>query len=638
VNDDGARAHGDGPIRFPAISGCYGSFSALGLPPATMASVPERSELDDADTWDLESIYENDEAWEAAFEDAQDAVADLDEYDESDVTDAGALLDLLELRDETMRTVSQVATYARLRSDEDTRDQEYQAMSGRSQTLLADARSAASFLEPAIQQWDRDDLDELLAEEPDLESYEFYLEDVLRMKPHTRSSEVEELLADLSEVTGAPGDIYQLLANADMEFPTVEDPEGEAVEISQSNFTNLLKRPEREFRQTVHEAYYDEWETVRNTVGASLENSVTADVRLAQARNYDTSREAALDDSNVPVAVYDALVETVEDNLDVLHRHAELKQEALGVDELRMWDLYAPMTGEEEPDVPWEDATEYVIEALEPLGTDYRDRVATGLEGGWVDVYENRGKRAGAYSAGTYDTQPFVLLNYQDDVSSMFTLAHELGHSMHSELTNEHQPYVYSDYDIFVAEVASTVNETLLTRHLLDTVEDEAFRKRVLEEYLERFRSTLFRQTMFAHFEQETHRLVEDGESLTPDRLDEIYRDLKADYYEPAAIDDRIAREWMRIPHFYRAFYVYQYATGISAAVAIARDIVADHDPAAEAPGDATERYLDFLSRGGRGYPPELLDVVGVDVESGEAVEAAIAEYDDRLDDVAETL
>jgi oligoendopeptidase F len=296
------------------------------------------------------------------------------------------------------------------------------------------------------------------------------------------------------------------------------------------------------------------------------------------------------------------------------------------------------MTGEEEPEIPWADATEYVLAALEPLGSDYRDRVAAGLEGGWVDVYENKGKRAGAYSAGTYDTQPFVLMNYQDDVSSMFTLAHELGHSMHSELTNEAQPYVYSDYDIFVAEVASTVNETLLTRHLLDTVEDESFRKRVLEEYLERFRSTLFRQTMFAHFEQEIHSLVEDGESLTPDRLDDVYRDLKADYYEPAAIDDRIAREWMRIPHFYRAFYVYQYATGISAAVAIARDIAADFDPAAGEPGDATERYLEFLSRGGRGYPPELLDVVGVDVESGEAVEAAIAEYDDRLDDVAETL
>ena len=603
-----------------------------------MASVPERSELDDADTWNLESIYASDEDWEAAFEDAQAAVAELDEYDETDVTDATALLDLLELRDDTMRTVSQVVTYARLRSDEDTRDQDYQAMKGRAQTLSAEARSAASFLEPAIQQWDRDDLEGLIADEPGLEPYEFHLEDVLRMKPHTRSPEVEELLADLSEVTGAPGDIYQLLANADMEFPTVEDPDGKPVEISQANLTNLLKRPDREFRQTVHESFYEEWGTVRNTVGSSYESSVTADVRLAEARNYDTAREAALDDSNVPVSVYDALVETVEDNLDVLHRHAELKREALGVDDLQMWDLYAPITGEEEPEVTWEEATEHVLEAIEPLGEEYRDRVERGLEGGWVDVYENKGKRSGAYSAGTYDTQPFVLMNYQDDVASMFTLAHELGHSMHSELTNDAQPYVYSDYDIFVAEVASTVNETLLTRHLLDTVEDEEFRARVLEEYLERFRSTLFRQTMFAHFEQETHSLVEDGESLTPDRLDDIYRDLKADYYEPAVIDDHIAREWMRIPHFYWAFYVYQYATGISSAVAIAREIAADFDAETGTPGDATEDYLAFLSQGGRGYPPELLEIVGVDVESGEAVEAAIAEYDERLDDVAETL
>ncbi|GAB3685130.1 oligoendopeptidase F [Salinarchaeum chitinilyticum] len=603
-----------------------------------MASVPERSELDDADTWNLESIYATDEDWETAFEAAQDAVATLDEHDESDVTDATALLELLELRDETMRTVSQVVTYARLRSDEDTRDQEYQAMKGRAQTLSAEARSAASFLEPAIQQWDRDELQDLLEAEPGLDAYEFHLEDVLRMKPHTRSPEVEELLADLSEVTGSPGDIYQLLANADMSFPTVEDADGEPVEISQANLTNLLKRPGREFRQSVHQEFYDEWETVRNTVGASYESSVTADVRLAEARNYDTAREAALDGSNVPVSVYDALVDAVEDNLDVLHRHAELKREALGVDELQMWDLYAPMTGEEEPEISWDEATEHVLAAVEPLGTDYRDRVEAGLDGGWVDVYENEGKRSGAYSAGTYDTQPFVLMNYQDDVSSMFTLAHELGHSMHSELTNDAQPYVYSDYDIFVAEVASTVNETLLTRHLLDTVEDEAFRQRVLEEYLERFRSTLFRQTMFAHFEQETHRLVEDGESLTPDRLDEIYRGLKADYYEPAVVDDRIAREWMRIPHFYWAFYVYQYATGISAAVSIARDVVADFDDATGTPGDATDRYLEFLSRGGRGYPPELLAEVGVDVESGEAVEAAIAEYDERLDDVEKIL
>jgi len=607
-----------------------------------MTTVPERSELEEAHTWDLDRIYASDEAWQEAFEAAQSSVAQLDELSVEDVEDAADLLEALERRDETMRTVERVVTYARLRSDEDTRDQEYQAMRGRAKTLAAEARSAASFLEPAIQQWDRSDLEELVAAEPDLDPYEFHLEDVLRMKPHTRSPEVEELLADLSEVTGAPGDIYQLLSNADMTFPTVEDADGEAVEVSQSNFTNLLKRPDRGFRQDVHEAFYDEWETVRNAVGAAYENSVTADVRLAEARNYETAREAALDGSNVPVTVYDALVETVEDNLDVLHRHAELKREALGVDELQMWDLYAPMTGEDEPEIAWEDATDHVLAALAPLGEAYQQRVREGLAGGWVDVYENKGKRSGAYSAGTYDTQPYVLMNFQDDVSSTFTLAHELGHSMHSELTNESQPYVYSDYDIFVAEVASTVNETLLTRYLLETVEDDALRERVLEEYLERFRSTLFRQTMFAHFEHDTHRLVEDGESLTPDRLDDRYRELKSDYYEPAVLDDRIAREWMRIPHFYWAFYVYQYATGISAAVSIARDVLADCEEPwtgeAGEPGPAAENYLAFLSRGGRGYPPELLDDVGVDVESGDAVDAAIAEYDERLDDVAELL
>jgi oligoendopeptidase F len=292
-----------------------------------------------------------------------------------------------------------------------------------------------------------------------------------------------------------------------------------------------------------------------------------------------------------------------------------------------MWDLYMPMTDSESPTVEYEEARDHIVEALGALGEDYQSRVADGFESRWVDVYENRGKQSGAYSGGTYDTQPFILMNYQDDVSSMYTLAHELGHSLHSQYTSENQPYVYSGYEIFVAEVASTVNEALLTHHLLETVEDPQFRRHVLNEYLERFRSTLYRQTMFAEFEHRAHEMVEEGGALTPDTLDELYGDLKAEYYAPAAVDDRIAREWMRIPHFYRAYYVYQYSTGISAAVALANDIVQEGEPAAK-------RYREFLERGSREYPLELLDHAGVDMRSPDPIESALSTYDDHLDEM----
>ncbi|WP_254521398.1 oligoendopeptidase F [Natrinema caseinilyticum] len=591
-----------------------------------MSSVPDRSEVDDEYTWNLESIYATDDDWESAYESVAERVDELEAYEGQVIDDAETLLAVLELRDEIMREVSTVVAYARMRRDEDTTDQHYQGLTARAQSLAAEAQSSASFIDPEIQELDREEFDSMVDAKPALETYDHYVDDVLRMKPHTRSAEVEALLADLSEVTGATGEVYNMLSNADMEFPTAEDSEGEAVEITQSNFTNLLKRPDRDFRERVYEAYFDEWESVRNTVASAYKNSVKADVKTARARNYDTAREAALDGPNVPVEVYDTLVDTVHDNLGKLHRHATLKQRALDVDELRMWDLYMPLTGDEGPDLEYEQATEYVVDALAPLGDEYQSRVADGLDSQWVDVFENVGKQSGAYSGGTYDTQPFILLNYQHDIASMYTLAHELGHSMHSELTKEEQPFIYSSYEIFVAEVASTVNEALLTNHLLETVDDPEFRKHVLNEFLERVRSTLYRQTLFAEFEHETHRLEEDGEPLTADRLDDVYRGLKEEYYEPAVVDDRISREWMRIPHFYRAFYVYQYATGISAALAIVDDVLERGRPAAD-------DYLDFLQRGSREYPLELLRIAGVDMSSSEPIDRALETYGDRLDE-----
>jgi len=583
-----------------------------------MSSVPERGEIDEEYKWDLGDLYADVDAWEADVERVRSLVEDVSAYEGRTAESAATLREALETREELLRTVADVYSFASMRADEDTRDQDAQALQTRARSLYSEARSAVSFIEPELQSVDRATVDAMIEEGLALEEYDHYFDDVLRMKPHTRSAEVEALIADLSEVIGAD-EAYDMLTNADMEFPAAEDPDGEERRITLSNFTTLQKEPDRAFRRAVYEAFYDEWETVRNSVAATLRSSVKADVKLAEARNYDSAREAALDDPNVPVVVYDNLVGTVRENLDALNEHVALKRDALGVDELRMWDLYAPLV-EDDPEVEYERAREHVIEAVAPLGEAYQSRLAEGVESRWVDVYENAGKQSGAYSGGTYDSQPYILMNYQDDIASMYTLAHELGHSMHSELASEHQPHVYADYEIFVAEVASTVNETLLTHHLLETIDDDRFRRQVLDEYLERIRSTLFRQTMFAEFEQETHRVAAEGGALTPDRFDELYGDLKRSYYETAAVDDRIDREWMRIPHFYRGFYVFQYATGISAAVALADRIRERGEPAAE-------DYLAFLRRGSREYPLELLRGAGVDMADPEPVEAAIDAY-----------
>ncbi|USZ67175.1 oligoendopeptidase F [Halorussus salilacus] len=594
-----------------------------------MSSVPERSDVDPEYKWDLESIYETDDDWEAAYDEVEQRLDELTAYEGRLTEDGETLLSALELRDDIMREAKKIISYARMRSDEDTANQHYQALKSRSSSLSSKASSAASFMGPEIQELDGDELDRMLESTDGLETYDHYLHEVLRMAEHTRSAEVENVLAELGEVTGASGDIYNMLLNADLDFPTVEKPDGEGIEITQSNFTTLQKNPDREFRRTVYEEFYDRLGEVHNTIGTAYKNNVKTDVKLARIHDYDTAREAAMDGPNVPVEVYDNLVDTVRDNLDKLHRHADLKRESLGVEELRMWDLYMPMTETETPDVEYERAREYVVSALDALGDDYQNRVKEGFESRWVDVYETANKRSGAYSSGTYDTQPFILMNWQDDISSMFTLAHELGHSLHSQLTSENQPYVYGSYEIFVAEVASTVNETLLTHHLLETVEDPTFRRHVLNEYLERFRSTLYRQTMFADFEHRAHEVVEDGDALTPEKADEIYGDLKAEFYEPAVVGDRIAREWSRIPHFFNySYYVYQYSTGMSAAVALADRILEEGEP-------AVEDYLRFLQSGSREYPLDLLEIAGVDMSSPEPIQRALDVYDDHLNEMA---
>ena len=597
-----------------------------------MSSVPERGEVDREYKWDLESTFASDEEWEAAFEDVSERVPELERFEGRAVESPATLRELFDEYEAVFRDVARVVQYANLRSAEDTRDQEAQALSARAQALSSEASSVTSYLEPELQELSEDEWESFVEAEPALAEYDHYVRDVLRTKEHTRSAEVEEVLADLGEVAGGASEFFSMLSNADLTFPEVERPEGEAVEITQGNFTKLMKVPDREFRRTVHEAFYETWADYRNAIGTALKTSVRKDVKYARIRGYETARAAALDGPNVPSEVYDTLVDTVDDNLDSLGRHADLKRQAVGADDLRPWDLYVSLTGDDGPEVSYEAASEYVVESVAPLGEAYQSRLREGLDSRWVDVYETRGKRSGAFSAGTYDTQPFILMNYQDDVESMFTLAHELGHSLHSELAKEAQPWQYADYDIFVAEVASTVNETLLTRHLLEEADvDETLRAHVLDQYLERFRSTLYRQTMFADFEQRIHEVAEADEALTPDRFDALYGELKGRYYDAMAVDDAIAREWMRIPHFYYNYYVYQYATGISAAVAIVERVLDEGEPAAA-------DYREALSLGGREYPLDVLDVAGVDLTTAAPVEAALGVYGDYLERAADLL
>ena len=587
--------------------------------------VQERSEIEDEYKWNLEEMFQSKDEWETEFEEVSEKINEFEKF-QGKVTESGeTLLEVLKLRENVKRKIKNLTSFAQMRSDQDTRDQDYQAMKSKASTLSSEFSSAVSFIEPEIQDAGEERINKLIEENEELEVYRHYFEDVLRFRPHTLSKSEEKLVSSLGDVLDAPDEAFKMLMNADMDFPEVETPEGKKIEITQGNMSVLLKNRDREFRKEVYEKFYDEISTVTNTVTSTFEKNVKKNVKLAEIRDYDSAREASLFNSNIPVSVYDNLVETVEANLDVLNKHVELKKSVLEVDQMEIHDVYMPVATSEEPEIDFEKAKEYVLEAVEPLGEEYQEVMREGLESGWVDVYENRGKRSGAYSGGTYDSMPYILMNYQDDVNSMYTLAHELGHSMHSHFTTENQPYVYGDYKIFVAEVASTVNEALLTRYLLENASEEV-RKHALSHYLENFRNTLFRQTLFAHFEQEVHEEVESGEALNSRKLNKMYRSLKEDYYEPVEINDRIVKEWMRIPHFYYNFYVFQYSTGISAAETLVEKIKEE----------GPEDYLEFLKTGSSKYPIEALKVAGVDMNEPEAVEKAIRHYREQVEKAEE--
>ncbi len=595
-----------------------------------MAEIPERSEIDDSYTWNLDKVYADRDVWEADYAAAEEYLEELQRYEGRVTDNAETLHEALLLKDQISRKIGKLSFYAKARLREDMRRDEYQEMVSRVESLSSESGQVKSFIKPEIQDASRESIAAMVDEHPPLDVYDKYLDEVFRYAEHNLGQEKEELVSQISEVLGNERDIHNKLMNADIAFPTVATPDGEDVTVTHSNRIKLLKNPDRDFRQRVYEAYADTWSQFENTLASNYANKVKNGVIFADIRGYDSVRKRKMKSDKIPEDVYDTLLDVVHENADAIHRQKELIAELWDLDTLHPWDTYLSLAQSDDPEIEYEGAKEYVLDALQPLGDDYVDAAAEGLDAGWVDVYANKGKRSGAFSWGTYDTEPFLFMNYEDDIDSMYTLAHELGHTMHSFYANNEQPYQHASYPTFTAEVASTVNEALLTNHLLETVDDEDLRQHILSQQLKNIRGTLFTQAMFADFEHRVHETAANDKPLTAERLNTIYGDVRkqfdTDRYEPSEYSDK---GWMCIPHFYRPYYVYQYATGISAALALSQQITDNADP------EAAERYRDFLKSGGSEFPIPLLQEAGVDLTDPDPIEDAIDEHRAYLDEMA---
>ncbi len=593
---------------------------------ATVTTLPKRNEIPKHYTWNLESIFSTDDDWERDFARVAAMIPSLKALEGHTGESGQTLLAALRGRDTAYEVWGRLTVYANMRLHEDSTNSAHQAQADRVATLGNDLHAATAYLTPEILAIPPEQLDSFLEQTPDLRLYRHTLDEISRQRAHVLSSAMEALLAQAAELGNAPEHIYDMLTDADLKFPVITDDKGEQVQLTHGNYVpRFLESHNREVRRAAFEAMLGTYRSYRNTIGATYASQVKRDIFFARAHHYGSSLEAALDPSNIPVAVYDSLVATVDRNLDKLARYLELRKRMLGVDELHMYDLYVPMVPDLEYKVSFEEAQERVAAALGPLGEDYVRPLREGFSSRWIDVLENEGKRSGAYSWGSYGTHPFVLLNYQGTMDSMFTLAHEMGHAMHSYFTWGTQPFPYSSYTLFVAEVASTLNEALLTHYLLQTTTDRTLRMYIINQALETFRTTLYRQTLFAEFEREAHARAEAGEALTPESLNAVFKQLNDKYYGTVVtIDQHIENEWARIPHFYSSFYVYQYATGISASAALARQILAEGEP-------AVRRYRRFLASGSSDYSINLLRVAGVDLSTPQPVQDALDTFADYL-------
>ncbi|EHL06491.1 oligoendopeptidase F [Desulfitobacterium hafniense DP7] len=590
------------------------------------AKLKTRSEIPEQYKWHLEDIFPSDQAWEEEFLKAEKLLERAESFQGHLGDSAEALLTCFDWMDEVGQSIGETYTYARMRRDEDNRNAHYQALTDRAGALSVRVGSALAFVVPEILALPEGRLQEFRQANEKMALYDHALEDILRKREHVLSSQEEKLLAEMGEIAEGPSTIFGMANNADLKFPSIKNEQDEEVELTKGNYIQFMESENRRVRQEAFETLYGTYQKQINTWAAILNSNIKGDVFFARARRYPSAIEASLHDDKVPLGVYDALIDTVREFLPEMHRYVKLRKKALGLDELHMYDIYVPIVSEVKMTIPYQEAVAMCREGLKPLGSDYGKVLEEGFTSHWIDVYENQGKTSGAYSWGTYRSHPYVLLNHQDTLDSMFTIAHEMGHSLHTYFSNRTQPHIYAGYKIFVAEVASTLNEALVMDHLLKTTEDPKLLAYLLNHYLEQFRGTVFRQTMFAEFEKKTHALVEQGEALTAELLSSTYLKLNEDYYGPDVVmDPQIAIEWARIPHFYNAFYVYKYATGFSAATALARKILDEGEP-------AVERYLRFLSSGSSDYPIELLREAGVDMETPVPVREALQVFTSLLD------
>lgn len=588
----------------------------------------ERKDALKENTWDLESLFKDFDAWDESYKKALEMANKFESYKTKVVSSSNSLYSALSESDELYRIVQNLYSYSSMKLDEDTREGRSQALSDKALGLYVEVNEKTSFLTPEILTLEESTLEKFYEEEPKLKLYKQSIDDIMRQKSHVLSAREESILAQMGEVADSPQKIYSMLNNADLKFPTIKDENGKDVEITHGNFIPLMESKDRTVRKAAFEGLYSVYEGYKNTFAATLNGDLKKNIFNSKIRNYNSSREASLDENNIPVKVYDNLIHSIHNNLDSMYKYMEIRKRALGVEELHMYDLYTPIVKDVDFKIPYKEGVEIIKKGLAPLGEEYMEVVEEGFNSRWIDVYENRGKRSGAYSGGSYDSKPFILLNYHDTLDNVFTTAHEMGHSVHSYFSRKNQPFVYSGYGIFVAEVASTTNECLLMDYMLNNIEDKNEKLYLLNHYLEGFRTTVFRQTMFAEFERIINEYLEAGEALTADYLCETYKKINELYYGPnVVVDDEIAMEWARIPHFYYNYYVFQYATGYSAAVAFSEQIIKEGKP-------AVERYVNFLKSGSSDYPINVLKKAGVDMTTEEPVNNAMKLFAKLVDEM----
>lgn len=597
---------------------------------SNVQKLPQRSELKPEFKWHLEDIFVSNEEWEKGFIKTKDLLQKIPPYKGHIGENSKNLLGILRLKDEIECLFDKLFAYARMKRDEDNTVTVYQSMVGKAFSLGTEINSALSFVTPEIISIPDDIIIKYINEDNELALYKAYLQELLRTKKHVLSENEEKILALSGDLANSIADIFTMFNNADIKFPFVKDEQGQEVELTKGRYSRFLESPDRNVRKNAYEALYQTYGSMKNTLASTLIGNIKKDKFYAVARNYPSSLEASLDLDNVPVTVYDNLIDVVSRNLHLLQRYLKLRKKALKLDKLYMYDLYCPIIPEASRKVSYTEAVGMVSEGLNPLGEQYINDLNKGFESGWVDVYENVGKTSGAYSWATYQAHPYVLLNYQGSLDDAFTLAHEMGHAMHYFYTNKSQPFVYSGIKIFVAEVASTVNESLLINHLLSKTDNSKEKAWLLNNYLETFRGTVFRQVMFAEFEKIIHQRIETGNALTTEDICAIYRELNQKYYgSEVELDSNIEMEWTRIPHFYRSFYVYKYATGFSSATSITGQILNEGAP-------AVERYLNFLKSGSSDYPIELLKKTNVDLTTTAPIQDALNVFDKRLSELEE--